>query len=93
VLSVLPTAATTEVEEVDGGPPGVLAAAPTAATTEVEDVDGGPPKVSSELEIRERSACEARPSGRAVNGCKNLGTNAQRVVRTHFTLPQVGHFC
>jgi hypothetical protein len=29
-----------------------------------------------ELEIRERSACGARPSGRAVNGCKNLGTNA-----------------
>jgi hypothetical protein len=28
-----------------------------------------------------------------VNGCRNLGTNAQRVVRTHFTLTQVGHFC
>jgi hypothetical protein len=36
--------ATTEVEDVDGGPPwGVLAAGPAAATTEVEDVDGGPP--------------------------------------------------
>jgi hypothetical protein len=45
-----------------------------------------------ELEIRERSAYGARPSGGAVNGCKNLGTNAQRVVKTHFTLTQVGHF-
>jgi hypothetical protein len=35
--------ATTEVEDVDGEPPGgVLAVGPTAATTEVEDVDGGP---------------------------------------------------
>jgi hypothetical protein len=31
--------------------------------------------------------------GRVVNGCRNLGTNGQRVVRTHFTLTQVGHFC
>jgi hypothetical protein len=37
VLAIGPAAATTEVENVDGGPPmGVL-----AATTEVEDVDGG----------------------------------------------------
>jgi hypothetical protein len=43
VLSVGPTATTTEVEDVDGGPPGgVLSAGPIAATTEVEDVDGGP---------------------------------------------------
>jgi hypothetical protein len=34
--------ATTEVEDVNGGPLGVLAAGPTATTTEVEDVDGGP---------------------------------------------------
>jgi hypothetical protein len=46
-----------------------------------------------ELEIWERSAYGARPSDKAVNGCRNLGTNAQRVVRTHFTLTQVGHFC
>jgi hypothetical protein len=46
-----------------------------------------------ELEIRECSAYGARPSDKAVNGCRNLGTNAQRVVRTHFTLTQVGHFC
>jgi hypothetical protein len=46
-----------------------------------------------ELEIRERGTFGARPSGRAVNGCKNLGTNAERVVGTHFTLTQVGYFC
>jgi hypothetical protein len=45
------------------------------------------------LDIWECSAFEARPSGRVVNGCRNLGTNAQRVVRIHFTLTQVGHFC
>jgi hypothetical protein len=50
------------------------------------------PREVPELEIRERSAYGARPSGRAVNGCRNLGTNDQRVVRTHFTLTQVGHF-
>jgi hypothetical protein len=50
------------------------------------------PQEVPELEIRERSACGARPSGRAVNGCRNLGTNAQTVVRTHFTLTQVEHF-
>jgi hypothetical protein len=35
--------ATTEVEDVDGGPPEVLAVGPVAATTEAKDVDGGPP--------------------------------------------------
>jgi hypothetical protein len=50
----------------------------------------GPQEVP-ELEIRERSACGARPWDRAVNGCRNLGTNAQRVVITQFTLTQVGH--
>jgi hypothetical protein len=45
-----------------------------------------------ELEIQERSTYGARPSGRVVNGCRNLGTNAQRVVGTHFTLTQVVHF-
>jgi hypothetical protein len=45
------------------------------------------------LEIRERSACGARPLGMAVNGCRNLCTNNQRVVRIYFTLTQVGHFC
>jgi hypothetical protein len=33
-----------EVGDVDGGTPGVLAVGPTAATTEVEDVDDGPPR-------------------------------------------------
>jgi hypothetical protein len=42
---------------------------------------------------RARSACKVRPSDRAMNGCRNLGTNDQRVVRTHFTLTLVGHFC
>jgi hypothetical protein len=44
------------------------------------------------LEVREHSACGAHSSGRAVNGCRNLWTNAQRVVRTQFTLTQVRHF-
>jgi hypothetical protein len=45
------------------------------------------------LEIWECGAFEARPTGRAVNDYINLGTNAQRVVRTHFILTQVGLFC
>jgi hypothetical protein len=51
------------------------------------------PREVPELEIRERGAFGARPSGRAVNGYRNVGTNTQRVVRTHFTITQVGHFC
>jgi hypothetical protein len=50
------------------------------------------PREVPKLEIREHSAYGAHPSGRAMNGCRNLGTNAQRVVRTYFTLTQVGHF-
>jgi hypothetical protein len=43
VLSVSPMMVTTEViEEVNGGPLGVLLAGPVAATTEDVDVDGGP---------------------------------------------------
>jgi hypothetical protein len=35
--------ATTDVEDIDGGPSwGVLVAGPTAATTEARDVDGAP---------------------------------------------------
>jgi hypothetical protein len=45
----------------------------------------GPQKVP-EVEIWERNDYGARPLGRVVNGCRNLGTNAQRVVRTYFTL-------
>jgi hypothetical protein len=62
---------------------------PAATTTKDEDIDGGPQEVR-ELEIREHSAFGARPSGRAVNGCRNLRINAQRVVRTHFALLRLG---
>jgi hypothetical protein len=63
--------------------------APSTAT-----IDGGPQEVPELASgSRARSAYGARHSGRAVNGCINLGTNAQRVFRTHFTLTQVGHFC
>jgi hypothetical protein len=50
------------------------------------------PREVPELEIRERNTFGALPSGRVVNGCRNLGTNAQKVVRTHFNLTQIGHF-
>jgi hypothetical protein len=116
VLSACSAAATTEVENVDGGPPGgaggkVRQRPPPKLKTSITDPLGGagnkvqqwpPPKLKTsmvgplgvpELDIRERSAFEARPTGRAVNGCRNLGTNAQKVVRTYFTLTQVGHFC
>jgi hypothetical protein len=43
VLPSCPTAATTDVGDVDGGPLGVLPVAPRAPITEVEDNDGGPP--------------------------------------------------
>jgi hypothetical protein len=44
VLAVGPVTATTDIEDVDGGPPwGLLSGFPAAATTDVEDVDGGPP--------------------------------------------------
>jgi hypothetical protein len=107
-----PATATTEVEDVDGGPLGVLVGrsdsghhrscrrrwrapwgcwrqGPAATTTKDEDIDGGPQEVR-ELEIREHSAFGARPSGRVVNGCRNLRINAQRVVRTHFALLRLG---
>jgi hypothetical protein len=50
------------------------------------------PREVQELKIWERSACGARPLDKTVNGCGNLGTNVQRVVRIYFTLTQVGHF-
>jgi hypothetical protein len=79
-------------ENVDGGPLGGAGAeVPGAPTISVKTSMVGPREVS-ELEIQERSACGARPLGRAVNGCRNLGINAQKVVRTHFTLTQVEHF-
>jgi hypothetical protein len=79
-------------ENIDGGPPGgARAEGPGAPTINMKTMMAGPWAVP-ELEIWERSTCVARPLGRAVNGCRNLGTNAQRVVRTYFTLTQVGHF-
>jgi hypothetical protein len=51
------------------------------------------PREVPELEIQERSTFQVRPLGRVMNSCRNLGTNAQRVIRTYFTLTQVGHFC
>jgi hypothetical protein len=42
VLAAGPPAATTEVEDADGGPLGVLAAGPPVATIEVRNIDGGP---------------------------------------------------
>jgi hypothetical protein len=48
------------------------------------------PREVSELEIRKRSAFLARPSSRAMNGYRNVGTNAQTVVRTYFTLTHGG---
>jgi hypothetical protein len=74
------------------GPLGVLEARTGNDHPEVEDVDGGALGVL-ELEIRECGTFRARPSGRVVNGCRNLGTNVERVVRTHFTLTQFGYFC
>jgi hypothetical protein len=45
VLSIFPTAVTTEVEDVDGGPQGGAGWILKAATTEdEEDVDDGPPE-------------------------------------------------
>jgi hypothetical protein len=35
------------------------------------------PREVPELRIREHSACVVRPSDRAVNGCRSLGTNTQ----------------
>jgi hypothetical protein len=46
VLAAGPAAATTDVEDIDGGPPGVLVVGPTAATIDVEDVDGRPLRVA-----------------------------------------------
>jgi hypothetical protein len=44
VLAAGPAAATTEVKDIDGRPPGVvLVAEPVVATTETKDIDDGPP--------------------------------------------------
>jgi hypothetical protein len=51
------------------------------------------PREVPEMEIQKRSAIGARPLGRVMNSYRNLGTNAQRVVRKHLVLTHVGHFC
>jgi hypothetical protein len=58
----------------------------------LRNVYGGPPG-GAEAGDSGAQAFEARPSGRAVNDCRNIGTDAQRVVRTYFTLTKVGYFC
>jgi hypothetical protein len=63
-------------ENIDGRPPGGAGAEGLGALTMNVKKSMTDPHEVPELEIRERSACGARPSGRAVNGCKNLGTNA-----------------
>jgi hypothetical protein len=80
------------LRNIDGGPPGgVGAGGPEHPPSTLRNIDGGPLGGA-----RARGPGAQRlwslPSGRAMNGCRNLGTNAQRVVRTHFTLTQVGHF-
>jgi hypothetical protein len=84
--------AAAEVEDVDGGPSGgCWRQGPTAATTEVEDVDGGPP---GGAEAGDPGAQHLRspPLGQGGEWLQKPRINAQRVVRTHFTLTQVGHF-
>jgi hypothetical protein len=86
-----PTAATTEVEDIDGGPPGgCWRQGPAAVTTEVDEVDGGPlgGVGAGDPGARLRSS----PLGQGGEWLQKPGTNAQRVVRTHFTLIQVRHF-
>jgi hypothetical protein len=47
-----PTAAITDVEDVNGRPPwGALAAGPAATTTEAGDVDGGPRGLHGDNEV------------------------------------------
>jgi hypothetical protein len=96
VLAVGLAAATTEVEDIDGGPTwGCSRQVQQQPPLKLKMSMADPQDVLEvpELMIREHSACGAHPLGKAVNDCRNLGTNAQRVVRTYFTLTQVGHFC
>jgi hypothetical protein len=79
-------------ENVDDVPLGGAGAeGPGAPTINVKTSTAGPQEVPK-LKVRERSACGVHPSDMMVNGCRNIGINAQRVVRTYFTLTQVGHF-
>jgi hypothetical protein len=50
VLSVILVAATTDVKDIDGGPPGSAVSRMAVATTEyVEDIDGGPPDLYGDM--------------------------------------------
>jgi hypothetical protein len=63
-------------ENVDNGSlGGAKAEGPGAPTINMKMSMTGPREVP-ELEIQKRRACRARPSSRAVNGCRNIGTNA-----------------
>jgi hypothetical protein len=68
-----PTAATTEVDDVDGRPPRGCCRKVWQRPPPMLRMSMAGPREVSELEIRERNAFGARPLGRAVNGCKNLG--------------------
>jgi hypothetical protein len=93
VLTAVPTATTTKVENVDDRALGVseltIRERPPSTLRNVDDGPTGGAGAGDPEAQRLRSP----PFGHAVNGCKNLGINAQIVVRTHFTLTQVGHFC
>jgi hypothetical protein len=49
------------LRNIDGRPPGVLAAGLTVANTEVEDVDGGPPR-GCQRHVRQRPALKLKTS-------------------------------
>jgi hypothetical protein len=68
-----PTSATTEVEDVDGVPPeGAGSKVRQRPPPKLKTSMAGPLGVL-ELKIWEHSTFGARPSDRAVNGCRNLG--------------------
>jgi hypothetical protein len=49
--------ATTDVEDVNGGPLGVLAAGLAVATTKAGDIDGEPPGLHGDNEVGYRKRC------------------------------------
>jgi hypothetical protein len=57
-----------------------------------QNVDGGPLRgVGAEVSGEQR--LRSPPLEQGGEWLQKPETNAQRVVRTHFTLTQVGHFC
>jgi hypothetical protein len=71
---------------------GVLTADPAVATSEVEDVDGGSPGGAGAEDLGAQRL-RSLPLGQGGEWLQKTRTNTQRVVRTHFTLTRVGHFC